>query len=178
MLRDLDPEFNFVDSDEFDKYTLPYRRGVGMMVFNQEGKIFVGKRIASKNDAWQMPQGGIKDDETAMEAGYRELFEETNMIEIDVVRESPKWRYYDLPESLVNRLWDGQYRGQKQKWLLVRFYGPEAAIDITKSYAEFDQWKWINIEDVPSIAVPFKKNIYVSVVEEFKDLIKAELGPK
>jgi putative (di)nucleoside polyphosphate hydrolase len=175
-MRECNPDFHFADTDEADQYALPYRRGVGMMVFNEEGKIFIGKRITSKNDTWQMPQGGIKEDETVIEAGLRELYEETNMMDIKIICESRRWLYYDLPQFLVGRLWDGQYRGQKQKWLLASFHGMESVINVKKSHAEFDAWKWLDIEKIPDVVVPFKKHIYVSVVEEFRDTIKEIVG--
>jgi putative (di)nucleoside polyphosphate hydrolase len=153
-------------------FFLPYRRGVGMMVFNGDGKIFIGKRLDTRNDTWQMPQGGIKEDETVREAAVRELYEETNMIDLKIIYESPSWLYYDLPEFLIGKLWDGRYRGQKQKWLLVRFFGTEAVIDIKKSFAEFSHWKWTDIEELPDVVTPFKKHLYASVVEEFRDIVK------
>jgi len=150
---------------------LPYRRGVGLMVLNKKKEIFLGKRIDTKNSTWQMPQGGIKDDETVIEAGLRELYEETNMEDIEVIAETQNWLYYDLPEFLVEKLWEGQYRGQKQKWLLINFLGTESSIDISKSTAEFKKWQWMEIDKVPSIATPFKKHLYSLVLKEFHSAI-------
>jgi putative (di)nucleoside polyphosphate hydrolase len=168
-------EFDNLNDDAPAHFFLPYRRGVGMMVFNKDGKIFIGKRIDVKNNTWQMPQGGIKEDETVKEAGLRELYEETNMIDLKIIHESDHWLYYDLPEFLIGKLWDGQYRGQKQKWLLVKFYGPDSVINIKKSSAEFSKWKWADIEKLPDVVTPFKKHLYISVVEEFRDIVKQNI---
>jgi putative (di)nucleoside polyphosphate hydrolase len=173
MMIDPTQEFNRSDDEGLEHFSLPYRRGVGLMVFNQNRDIFIGKRIDTKTDTWQMPQGGIKEDETVAEAGLRELYEETNMVDVKIIAETQNWLYYDLPTFLIDRLWDGQYRGQKQKWLLVRFFGPDSVIDIKKSSAEFKKWKWIGLDKVPEIVTPFKKHLYTSVVEEFRDIIKA-----
>jgi putative (di)nucleoside polyphosphate hydrolase len=118
-VRKFDP--NFISSDELDLYTLPYRLSVGMMVFNKDGKVFLVRRFASKNGAWQMLQGDIRDNETVREAGLRWLYEELNMIDLDLVFESNQWLYHDFNKFLAKRLWEGQYRGQKQKWLLLGF---------------------------------------------------------
>ena len=150
---------------------LPYRRGVGVMILNSVKKVFVGKRIDTKNNAWQMPQGGIDEDETLLEAGVRELFEETNIQNIEILAETKNWLYYDLPEFLIGRLWGGKYRGQKQKWLLIKFTGNDEEININKSNQEFKQWKWIEVEELPEVVVAFKKQLYTSIVKEFASII-------
>jgi len=160
------------DSDITEHFSLPYRRGVGLMVMNKEKKIFVGQRIDTKNNTWQMPQGGIKEDETVLEAGLRELKEETSIIDIDVVAETKNWLYYDLPEFLTRKVWEGQYRGQKQKWLLVYFFGEDSVIDIRTSSAEFQKWQWLDLDKIPEIVIPFKKHLYASIVKEFRIIIE------
>ncbi len=150
---------------------LPYRRGVGVMILNSKKKVFVGKRIDTKNNAWQMPQGGIDEDETVLEAGIRELFEETNIQNIEVLAETQNWLYYDLPEFLIGRLWGGKYRGQKQKWILVKFTGSDDEINIDKRNQEFKQWKWIEVEELPEVVVSFKKQLYNYVIQEFAPII-------
>ena len=161
-----------LESDVPEHFSLPYRRGVGLMVINKEKKIFVGKRIDTKNDTWQMPQGGIKEDETVVEAGLRELREETNMTDVEIITETKNWLYYDLPAFLIEKLWEGQYRGQKQKWLLMHFFGVDAVIDIKTSVAEFKKWQWLDLDKIPEIVTPFKKHLYASVVNEFRKTIE------
>ena len=150
---------------------LPYRRGVGIMILNKENKVFVGKRIDSKNNSWQMPQGGIDGDETVKEAGLREMFEETNIRTVEFISETKTWMYYDIPEFLIGKLWGGRYRGQKQKWILVRFCGDNSEINIDKQNREFKSWRWIDIEELPEVVISFKKQIYNSVIKSFVDLI-------
>lgn len=151
---------------------LPYRRGVGIMIVNKDKKVFVGKRIDSKNNCWQMPQGGIDGDETVKEAGLREMFEETNIKTVKFVSETRMWLYYDIPEFLIGKLWGGRYRGQKQKWILVRFFGDDSEIKIDKQNREFKTWQWIDINDLPEVVISFKKHIYNSVIKSFTPLIK------
>jgi len=159
--------------EEITRMSLPYRRGVGLMVVNKENKIFVGKRLDSKGDIWQMPQGGIDGDETVVEAGFRELSEETNIINAELIAESQGWFYYDVPDFLVGKLWDGKYRGQKQKWLLLRFLGEEKDINISTTNPEFAEWKWIEIDMLPELVVSFKKTLYTSIIEEFREQVKS-----
>jgi len=158
--------------EKINSHDLPYRRGVGMMVVNKDNLIFVGKRLDSKGDTWQMPQGGIDEDETILEAGIRELLEETNIRSVEVIAESKNWFYYDVPQSLVGKLWNGKYRGQKQKWLLLKFTGDEKEINIATEEPEFAEWKWVEIDRLPNLIVSFKKTLYNSIVEEFSLKIK------
>ena len=160
------------DNNCTERFSLPYRRGVGLMVINKDKEVFVGKRIDTKNDTWQMPQGGIKEDETVIEAGFRELQEETMINEVEVIAETKNWLYYDLPEFLIGKLWEGRYRGQKQKWLLMNFFGNDSAIDVKTSSAEFKKWNWLELDKIPEVIIPFKKHLYSSVVEEFRNIIK------
>ena len=150
---------------------LPYRRGVGMFIINSDKKVFVGKRVDGKGNIWQMPQGGIDGEETITEAVMRETQEETGITSVEIVAESVSWHYYDLPESLIPRFWEGKYRGQKQKWVLLKFIGQDAEININQNPPEFLRWKWTEIESLPGLVIPFKKQLYHSVIEEFTPFI-------
>ncbi len=147
---------------------LPYRRGVGMMILNENKQVFVGKRIDTRVDIWQMPQGGIDEDETIKEAALRELKEETNITSVQIISVSRRWFYYDVPEFLIGKLWNGKYRGQKQKWVLFKFTGKEDEININTADAEFEEWKWVDINSLPNLVIDFKKRLYISIVDEFK----------
>ena len=147
---------------------LPYRRCVGCCIVNSENKVFVGQRVDSKTQAWQMPQGGIDDNESIEEAARREAFEETGIKSLEFVCESSKWHYYDLPEHFISKLWDGKYRGQKQKWVLFKFFGDDNEITLDLDQQEFREWKWVSFEDLPNLAISFKKRIYRNISKEFK----------
>lgn len=154
-----------------DTHLLPYRRGVGMLIINQDKLAFIGKRIDAKNNYWQMPQGGIDNDETISEAVKREVYEETGIKSLEILAESKNWHYYDLPESLVPRFWNGTYRGQKLKWVLLQFNGNEKEINLKQEHPEFIEWRWVEISQLPDLVIPFKKQLYSMVVEEFQDII-------
>lgn len=160
-------------SDEFAG--LPYRPCVGVMLVNSAGRVFVGKRIDNKEmDAWQMPQGGIDDGEDLHAAALRELQEETGVSShlVTIIAETRDELLYDLPDFLMGKMWGGKFRGQRQKWLLMRFAGDDADIDLNAhEHAEFEAWRWVEPEQVPELIVPFKKRVYRQVVEEFRDLI-------
>ena len=150
---------------------LPYRPCVGLMVINANRKVFVGQRIDSNISAWQMPQGGVDDGEAPRDAALRELQEETG-ITSDLVKiraESEHWLPYELPHDLVPRLWGGRYRGQEQKWFLIEFLGDDAHINIATDHQEFSEWRWIAADVLADNIVPFKRDVYVSVLEEFKE---------
>ena len=149
---------------------LPYRKGVGMMVFNDKKKIFVGKRIDNQT-AWQMPQGGVDNNEDYETAAKRELFEETGIESIRIVKKSKEMYTYDLPEYLLGKIWKGKYKGQKQNWFLMKFLGPDSEINLKQKYPEFNQWKWVDIDELPKLIVPFKKKLYLSVIREFNKFI-------
>ncbi|MFN3456128.1 MAG: RNA pyrophosphohydrolase [Novosphingobium sp.] len=160
-------------TDEFAG--LPYRPCVGVMLVNSAGRVFVGKRIDNKEmDAWQMPQGGIDDGEDVHAAALRELQEETGVSShlVTIIAETREELLYDLPDFLMGKMWGGKFRGQRQKWLLMRFAGEDADIDLNAhEHAEFEAWRWVEPEQVPELIVPFKKRVYRQVVEEFRDLI-------
>ncbi|MDX1924661.1 MAG: RNA pyrophosphohydrolase [Rickettsiaceae bacterium] len=154
------------------KEDLPYRPCVGMMIVNKEKKIFVAKRTDTKNQAWQMPQGGIDLGETPSKAAFREMREEIGTDNGEIIAESSSWYCYDIPDFLVNKLWDGNYRGQKQKWFLIRFNGDDNEINLNTSTPEFCEWTWVNLEDLVDIIIPFKKKLYSAIVSEFSTFIK------
>jgi putative (di)nucleoside polyphosphate hydrolase len=150
---------------------LPYRPGVGIMIINQRKEVFVGKRIDARGNAWQMPQGGIDENETAAEAAKREMLEETGSNNAVILAESKEWFHYDLPPNLVYKLWGGRYRGQKQKWFLLKFLGHDSEFDVNTSHPEFTSWRWAHLHDLLSIIVPFKRKLYEEVVKEFIPII-------
>ncbi len=152
---------------------LPYRPGIGIMLSNEKRQIFVARRIDTKAEAWQMPQGGIDEGENPAEAAMRELTEETGTGKAEIIRESSDWFYYDLPDYLAGRLWRGKYRGQKQKWFLMRFLGHDSDVDLDTAHPEFDKWKWIDPDKLVDLIVPFKRDLYRSVLAEFKDYFLA-----
>lgn len=150
---------------------LPYRKGVGMMLLNKQGRVFVAKRIDMTSEAWQMPQGGIDEGEDPRGAALRELKEEVGTDNATILGESAGWYDYDLPEDLIPKVWGGRYRGQTQKWFVLRLNGNDHDIDIMSGgeHAEFSEWKWVDITQLPEIIVPFKRELYAALVEEFKE---------
>ena len=163
---------------------LPYRPSVGVALFSQEGKVFLGRRkrrrAASPSAAgheWQMPQGGIDKGETPRAAALRELYEETNVESVSLLAEAPEWLSYDLPADLAGNRWRGRFRGQRQKWFAFRFEGKESEIDIDRpaegAHApEFDAWRWERLDQLPALVIPFKRKVYEAVVEAFAQLSK------
>ena len=159
------------DEEEMYISKLPYRASVGLMILNNELKVFVGKRVDSRTEAWQMPQGGIDDGESPEGAALREMEEEVGTNNAQIIAATKEWYKYDLPKHLVGKLWNGKYRGQRQKWYLLKFLGGDNEINLNKYCREFTEWKWVEIEELPQIIVSFKKNLYISVMEEFRDII-------
>ena len=150
---------------------LPLRIGVGIILLNNENKVFVGKRIDNqKGNHWQMPQGGIDENENFLEAAKRELEEETSIKSVKIIKELNNWLTYDLPENLLGKIWKGRYRGQKQKWFIMRFLWENKEINIKTKHPEFLEWKWINSSDLTEVAVDFKINIYKKLKEELISL--------
>jgi putative (di)nucleoside polyphosphate hydrolase len=149
-----------------------YRLGVGVMLMNASGLIFVGRRIDTDGQAWQMPQGGIDSDEDPRKAALRELKEETGTADAAILAETPDWLSYDLPEDLRRRVWSGRYKGQRQKWFLMRFLGSDADIDLeADDHPEFSAWRWAPAAEVPDLIVPFKRDLYRAVLGIFQDRI-------
>mmetsp|Transcript_7578 Transcript_7578/g.13070 ORF Transcript_7578/g.13070 Transcript_7578/m.13070 type:complete len:161 (-) Transcript_7578:2778-3260(-) len=149
---------------------LPYRRNVGVMVLNADGHVWVGQRKDRYRDAWQMPQGGVDKGEDARAAALRELEEETGISPdlVEVVAETDGWLPYELPHDLIPQLWKGRYRGQEQKWFLMRFGGSDAQVNITTEEPEFSAWRWMPPADLPDAIVPFKREVYVRVLAAFE----------
>ncbi|MCI4660568.1 MAG: RNA pyrophosphohydrolase [Neomegalonema sp.] len=157
-----------------DVSNLPYRPCVGLMVLSPQRLIFAGQRIDNTAEAWQMPQGGVDEGETPIEAALRELGEETGLApdHVNVLGESQDWLTYDLPADLVPRLWGGRYRGQKQKWFALELTAGDAAINIATAEPEFSQWRWLDAPTLMDKIVPFKRALYTQVFEEFSALLK------
>jgi len=153
-----------------DVADLPYRPCVGVMLANEAGQVFVGRRKDTP-EAWQMPQGGIDRGETPRQAGLRELEEEIGTAKAEVVAETAGWHRYDLPPDLLGKVWGGRWRGQEQKWLLCRFTGRDADIRLDTAHPEFDAWRWVRPEQTVDLIVPFKREIYRAVVAELAPLI-------
>lgn len=152
---------------------LPYRPCAGVMLVNDEGRVFVGQRMDNSSDAWQMPQGGIDKGEDAETAALRELSEETGVSPelVTIIAHSREEHFYDLPDELKGRMWGGKYRGQRQIWFLMRFHGTDADINIETDHQEFSQWRWSDLEQLEAMIVPFKRELYRAVIKEFSPLI-------
>ena len=150
---------------------LPLRIGVGAIVLNYNNFVFVGKRKDNPVDKWQMPQGGVEKNENLLNAMKRELYEETSIKSIKVLKELDNWLSYELPVELLGKIWKGRFRGQKQKWFIVKFTGSENEINLNTKYPEFIEWKWINIDQLPDVIVDFKKNVYQELKKEIKKFV-------
>ena len=146
-----------------------YRRGVGVMLLNSEGKVFVGARIDNTDEAWQMPQGGMDEGEEPWGTALRELGEETGIAPhlVERIAECPERLRYDLPEAVRHRLWGGKWKGQLQDWYLARFLGGDSDVNIATEHPEFRAWKWVDPAEVPGLIVPFKRDLYRRLLEDF-----------
>ena len=153
-----------------DKHKLGYRPAAGIMLLNRDRKVFVGQRLDSTLEAWQMPQGGLDKDEDAVAGALRELEEETGIARalVEIIARSPKELTYDLPDDLIGKMWKGKWRGQRQIWFLMRFLGEDSDVNIATHDPEFRAWKWADPSDLPAMIVPFKKQLYADVVETFQ----------
>jgi putative (di)nucleoside polyphosphate hydrolase len=152
---------------------LPYRPCVGLMLINRAGDVFVGQRNDRDSDAWQMPQGGVDKGEAPRDAALRELLEETGITSdlIEIIGETKGWLEYDLPHELVPRIWKGRYRGQEQKWFLMRFTGTDDQVNIETKHPEFSHWRWQDVDQLVDNIVPFKRDVYVRVLTELEHLL-------
>ena len=156
-----------------DPAALPYRPCAGVMLANRAGRVFVGQRLDSAADAWQMPQGGIDPGESAEDAAIRELGEETGVPGdlVKIIARSRTEHFYDLPDDLMGHMWGGKYRGQRQYWFLMRFMGEDGDVNIHTRHQEFRAWRWAGLDDLERLIVPFKRALYHAVVEEFRPFV-------
>ena len=158
-----------MSSDKLKK--LPLRMGVGIILLNSNNQVFVGKRIDNPANFWQMPQGGVNKNEDLMYAANRELKEETGVESTKFIKEIDNWLTYELPKNLLGKIWKGKYRGQKQKWFIMKFIGNENEINIKTKNAEFKDWKWIDVNQLLNVVVSFKLDVYKSLVKELNILL-------
>ena len=153
-----------------DLKQLPLRIGVGIVLLNHQNKVFVGKRIDNPQNFWQMPQGGVDENEDFLQAAKRELKEETGIKSVKLIKEIDDWLEYDLPKNLIYKIWNGKYRGQSQKWFIMKFIGKDEEINIKTKNPEFLEWKWVESFKLPNIVVDFKIDIYTRLEKELKSL--------
>ena len=155
-----------------EKYkNLPLRSGVGIILLNKDNKIFVAKRIDNPKNFWQMPQGGIDEGEKDLEAAYRELYEETSIKKVELIQEIDGLFTYELPDHLLGIIWKGKFKGQTQKWFLMKYLGNDKEINLKTSNPEFLEWKWVNIDEITKIVVDFKLHVYRELKEKVKNII-------
>ena len=154
-----------------DLHNLPLRSGVGIVVLNKENKVFVAKRIDNPKNFWQMPQGGVDEGEDFLKAAYRELEEETSIKNVKLIKELDGTITYELPDRLLGLIWKGKYRGQKQKWFLMRFVGIDNEINIKTKHPEFLEWKWVELDKITDLVVDFKLHVYKEVKDKVKKIL-------
>ena len=154
-----------------DLYNLPLRSGVGIVVLNNDNKVFVAKRIDNPKNFWQMPQGGVDEGEDFLKAAYRELEEETSIKNVELIKELDGTITYELPDRLLGLIWKGKYRGQKQKWFLMRFVGVDNEINIKTKHPEFLEWKWVELDKITDLVVDFKLHVYKEVKDKVKKIL-------
>ena len=163
---------NYLTAKMQDKFKhLPLRNGVGIVVLNKNNKVFVAKRIDNPKNFWQMPQGGVDEGEDFLKAAYRELEEETSIKNVELIKEFDDLLSYELPDRLLGIIWKGKYKGQKQKWFLMRFTGEDKEINIDTHHPEFLDWKWIELDQLTKVVVDFKLNVYKEVQKKVQKLI-------
>ena len=150
---------------------LPLRSGVGIVVLNKDNKVFVARRIDNPKNFWQMPQGGVNEGEDFLSAAYRELEEETSMSKVKLLKEINEMTTYELPDNLLGIIWKGKYKGQRQKWFLMRYLGSDDEINLQTNNPEFLDWKWIDIDLLTDVVVDFKLNVYKEIKEKIKKII-------
>lgn len=150
-----------------------YRQGVGIILLNTEGKVFVGQRLDKTSEAWQMPQGGIDPGETPIQAAKRELMEEVGTDKAEIIFEIPEWLSYDLPSEIAAKLWGGKYKGQMQRWFVMNFTGTDSDVNINTEIPEFISWKWAEFSELPNMIVPFKQDLYKQLQSKCGHLLKA-----
>lgn len=148
-----------------------YRNGVGVVLLNRDGKVWAGERVGARG-RWQLPQGGMLDGEDPLGAALRELREETGVASVELLAESRGWLSYDLPPDIAERMWDGRYRGQRQRWFLFRFLGDDREIDLDTHVREFSAWRWVDFDTLPELAIAFKRTLYEDLVREFGASVK------
>jgi putative (di)nucleoside polyphosphate hydrolase len=154
-----------------DLHNLPLRSGVGIVVLNKENKVFVAKRIDNPKNFWQMPQGGVDEGEDFLKAAYRELEEETSIKNVELIKELDGTITYELPDRLLGLIWKGKYKGQKQKWFLMRFVGLDSEINIKTKHPEFLEWKWVELDKITDLVVDFKLHVYKEVKDKVKKIL-------
>ena len=163
---------NYLTANMQDKFKhLPLRNGVGIVLLNKNNKVFVAKRIDNPKNFWQMPQGGVDEGEDFLNAAYRELEEETSIKNVELIKEFDDLLTYELPSRLLGIIWKGRYKGQKQKWFLMRFTGEENEINIKTKKPEFLDWKWIDLDQITEVVVDFKLHVYKELKEKVKKII-------
>jgi putative (di)nucleoside polyphosphate hydrolase len=150
---------------------LPLRTGVGIVVLNKNNQVFVARRIDNNKNFWQMPQGGVDKNENYLAAAYRELEEETSIKNVDLVGELDGLISYELPKHLLGVIWKGKYRGQEQKWFVVRFLGNDSEININTDHPEFCEWKWVELENITDLVVDFKLHVYEDVKKKVREIL-------
>tara|TARA_B000000532_G_C18815999_1_gene383729 strand:- start:10 stop:486 length:477 start_codon:yes stop_codon:yes gene_type:complete len=150
---------------------LPLRKGVGVVLLNSENKVFVAKRIDNPKNFWQMPQGGVDNNEDFLSAALRELKEETSINKVELIKELDGMTTYELPDNLLGIIWKGKYRGQKQKWFLMRFIGNDNEINLKTKHPEFLEWRWIEIDEITNFVVDFKFEIYQIIKNKVKEVL-------
>ena len=155
----------------YKKRDLPFRSGVGIVVLNKGNKVFVAKRLDNQKNFWQMPQGGVDKGEDYLTAAYRELEEETSIKNVDLIKELDGLISYELPKNLLGVIWKGKYRGQEQKWFVMRFLGQDSEINIKTKNPEFCEWRWIDLEKITDLVVDFKLHVYDNVKKKVKEII-------